>query len=190
MQPDELSHLQDLIAQHNERAYRRLFDYFYPKLKSFVITLIKDEMGAEEIVEDVFVAVWNQRARLPEIRSISVYLFTAVKKRSLTFLASKSKDLLSLVDEYPEGLNTNDFNPEMLLMGREMAERISAAIQLLPPKCRLIYTMVRDNQLKYREVAEILNISEHTVDAQMTIAIKRIAKFIRDYLASHPGQKK
>ncbi|MGN6511708.1 MAG: RNA polymerase sigma-70 factor [Chitinophaga sp.] len=190
MHPNEIQQLQLQIARDNERAYRQLFDHFYPRLLQFVTTFIKDEMSAEEIVEDIFVNIWNQRHKLPEIGSLSFYLYAAARKRSLSFLSGRAKDLLSFIEEYPEGLRTNDLNPESLLMSREMAGQISAAVQALPPKCRLVYTLVREHQLKYREVAGILDISEHTVDAQMTNAIKRIAASIQPLLSAHRHRKK
>lgn len=186
MKKDEILQLQWLIAQGDERAYRRLFAYFYPKLRRFAATFVKDEMSAEEIVADVFVHIWEHREKLQQIRVLPVYLYTAVKNRSLNYLAYRSRDIIAFVEEYPADLNITDLNPERLLMTREMAGKISEAISLLPPKCKLVYKMVREHQLKYREVADILNISEHTVDAQMTNAIKRITQTISLYVTIRP----
>ncbi|MGH2644039.1 MAG: sigma-70 family RNA polymerase sigma factor, partial [Chitinophagaceae bacterium] len=104
--------------------------------------------------------------------------------RALNYLEWRSKDIISYFEAYPVDIPTSQNTPDNLLMTKEMATRINQAVELLPLRCKLIFKLVREDQLKYKEVAEILNISPRTVDTQMTIATKKIASTINLYLTS------
>lgn len=185
MTSDEISELQRLISTGSDaRALERLYLYFYPKLFSFAKTMVAQAEPAEEIVEDVFIKLWENRAELGKINNLKVYLFVAVRNKSLNYLEWKSRDIISYLETYPVDIPTANNTPDYLMMTKEMAMRINKAVESLPPKCKLIFTLVREEQLKYREVADILNISPRTVDTQMTIATKKIASAINLYLTS------
>jgi RNA polymerase sigma-70 factor (ECF subfamily) len=181
--------LQWQVANNDERAYREIFLWFYPRLVAFANNLVRDTRISEEIVSDVLTRIWLQREKLQEILQLSVYLFTAVKNSSLNFLSWKSRDLISYVETYPDHLLAREAAPDKLLMTSEMARRMDDAVNALPSKCKLVYTMVRDYGLRYREVAEILHISERTVDTQMTIANRKLSAVITLLLPDHPRKK-
>lgn len=185
MAPEEISELQSLISANNDsKALEKLYLYFYPKLFSFTQTIVLQAEQAEEIVEDVFIRLWERRAEISGINNLKVYLFVAVRNRALNYLEWKSKDIISYFETYPVDIPTSHNIPDNLMMTKEMAMRINQAVDSLPPKCKVIFKLVREEQLKYREVADILNISPRTVDTQMTIATKRIASAINLYLTS------
>ena len=90
-------------------------------------------------------------------------------------LQQKKRYSFSL-DEVLVELKSIHFDPEQLMITAEMVKRIHQAIQQLPPKCRLIFKLVKEDGLKYREVAELLHLSVKTIEAQMAIALRRIGK--------------
>lgn len=185
MAPEEIYELQCLISNNSDtRALEKVYLYFYPKLFSFTKTLVSQAEPAEEIVEDVFIRLWENRAELLRINNLKVYLFVAVRNRALSYLEWKSRDIISYCETYPVDIPTSHNIPDNLMMTKEMAMKINQAVDSLPPKCKLIFKLVREEQLKYREVADILNISPRTVDTQMTIATKKIASAINLYLTS------
>jgi len=129
-------------------------------------------------VEDIFIRLWQNRAHAGEIHNLLVYLYVAAKNRALNYLDWKSKDIICYYESYPEDLPLSADTPDRMMMTKEMASRINQAVNSLPPKCKLVFKLVREEGLKYREAAEILNISTRTVDTQMTIALKKIAAAI------------
>ena len=84
--------LMQQIAAGNEQSFRQLYNSYYKKLFHFAFALVKTREAAEEIVEDVFIKIWNVRQTLTGIHNIKVYLYTATKNTSLNFLAKKAKE--------------------------------------------------------------------------------------------------
>ncbi len=185
MQPEEIIVLQKQLAEYDDtKAFEALYMYFYKKLLHFAISFTKQRETAEEIVADVFIKLWEKRESAAGIRNLQVYLFIAIRNRALNFLEWKSRNVLSYFESYPENIQAFQTTPESVLMTREMADRINKAVDSLPPKCKVIFKLVREEGMKYREVAEILGISPRTVDTQMTIATKKLAAAITLYTTS------
>ena len=130
---------------------------------------------AEEVVEDVFISLWINRSKISAIENLPVYLYTAVKNRSLNKLSELSKHLITAsFDSIDAQIQSIEENPADKLISSEMLRKADEAINQLPPKCKMIFKLVREDGLKYKEVAAILNISVNTIDAQMAIAVKKI----------------
>ena len=174
-----IKYLQEQIARNDDAvAYKELFVSFYNPLLRFAVTLVKSKEQAEEIVSDVFINIWEKRKRIDSITNLKVYLFIAVKNTSLNYLRKQGKNLINSIDEGAVEYKSIYFNPEQLLVTAEMVARIKAAIELLPPKCKLIFKLVKEEELKYKDVADILGISVKTVESQLAIALKKIGSSI------------
>jgi RNA polymerase sigma-70 factor (family 1) len=175
----KIKYLQEQIARNDDTfAYKELFVSFYNPLLRFAVTLVKSREQAEEVVSDVFINVWEKRKRINSITNLKVYLFIAVKNTSLNYLSRQNKNLTDSVDEAGIEFKSIYFDPEQLMVTAEMVARIKAAIEELPPKCKLIFKLIKEEELKYRDVADILNISLKTVESQITIALKKIGTSI------------
>lgn len=170
-----LKELQVRIASEDEAAFTQLYLHFGKKLLLFSMSLVRSRETAEELVEDVFVKLWALRQRIAEIDNITVYLYVAVKNRSLNALSQKARDLIAAPFDYLDtALDEFATDPYHLLITSEMMGRMQQVIEKLPPRCKMIFKLVREDGLKYKEVAEILNISVNTIDVQMAIAVKKI----------------
>ncbi len=179
---DNMRNYFDAFANHDDqKAFRGFFDFYYPKLFRFALYLMKSEMLAEEVVSDVFIKVWNNRKRLVIIERMDFYLFRSVKNQALNYLRKKSTEF-EQIDEIPESSLMTPIDPEKELLQKELKVKVDEAIGQLPPKCRLIFEMTRDNGLQYHEVADILDISKSTVKNQMTIALKKIRNNLTNYI--------
>lgn len=179
MRLQDISNLQQRIAVNNdEKALEELYLFFYPSLVRFATSLVSQLPVAEEIVEDIFIKLWEKRAYLTTITNVQVYLFVAVKNKSLNYIQWKSNDVIAYVETYPIDICVSRETPENIMMSKEMCGKINQAVEALPPKCKMIFQLVREERMKYREVAEVLNISPRTVDTQMTIATRKIAAAI------------
>ncbi len=185
MNPEDIKELQDRMSEYaDQQAFEKLYVHFYQRLLHFACSFTKERAAAEEIVEDVFVKLWERREKMAAINNLQVYLFVAIRNRALNFLDWKSRDMISYLDKYPENIRTSQDTPESMLMTKEMAAQINKAVETLPPRCKIIFKMVREERLKYKEVAEILNISPRTVDTQMTIAVKKLSAAINLYITT------
>lgn len=171
----QVRELQLGVAGGDENAFTQLYLLYGKRLTLFAISLVRSKEIAEELVEDVFVRLWANRAQLSEIDNLTVYLYVAVKNRALNTLSQKAKELVAASFDYLD-TTVEEFaaDPYELMITSEMMARMQKAITGLPPRCKMIFKLVREDGLKYKEVAEILNISVNTIDVQMAIAVNKI----------------
>jgi len=176
-----LDHSQVLtrIALHNDQqAYRLLYETYFDSLYQFAITYLKSGEQAEEAVSDVFIKVWKKRAGLLRIKNLKLYLFVSTKNTALNYLRKQNKPAIQ-ADSYRIQLQSVYFDPEQLLITEEMMRRIHGAILQLPPRCQLIFKLVKEDGLRYKEVADLLQLSVKTIENQMSTALSRLGKAIQ-----------
>lgn len=167
----------DLIAVNREDdAYKFMYDKYQSVLLRFAIGYLKVREPAEEIVNDVFYRVWENRMRIAEISNLRLYLFSSVRNACLTML-TKDKRKKILISNFSI-TETLQEDPESLYTCSELNELIRDTIQNLPPRCRQIYELIRIEGLKNKDVATKLNISVNTIDVQLAIAFKRLVTAI------------
>jgi RNA polymerase sigma-70 factor (ECF subfamily) len=176
------------IESGNQKAFRHVYHYFYKRLLQFAVILTKNKEAAEEVVEDVFIKFWKNRKNVAAIRNLKVYLYTATKNTCLNYLSSKANESITKPFDAINIELSDSISPEQLLIYRETFTRIKSAIETLPPKCKIIFKLIREDGLKYKEVADVLNLSYNTVDAQMSIAIRRIALLVGTEFEKIPGR--
>jgi RNA polymerase sigma-70 factor (family 1) len=168
--------LQRRIAVYeDEAAYKELFFLLFNSLTRFATGFVQSKETAEEIVSDLFIKIWNERSRLEVIEDLRLYLFVAVKNNSLRKLKQLQKrDTVSL-DELAVEMDSAYPNPEDQVLSAESVKRIELAINNLPNRAKLIFKLAKEDRLKYKDIAEILQISVKTIDHQLAISIKKIA---------------
>jgi len=174
-----IERLQQQVALfNNQQAYNALFLHFYPSLQQFAFSILRSKQLSEEVVSDVFIKIWEKRKMLHTITNLKFYLFTSTRNTALNYL-KKQKGFQNLSpDEYWVELKSVFFDPEQLMITAEMISNIHTAVQSLPARCKLIFKLIKEEGLKYREVAELLDISVKTVENQMTLALKKIGTAI------------
>jgi RNA polymerase sigma-70 factor (family 1) len=184
-EPATIPELQKRIALYDDmKAYRQLCDLFYRRLNRTAYAFIKLKEPAEEIVSDVFIKVWQMRAKLLEIENLPVYLYTVTKNLCLKYITRQYKNPVTSLD-IMHFETSIDFNtPEEICISSDIIKKIRQVLDELPPKCKLILQLVKEDGLRYKEVAEILHISELTVRNQVAIAIKKLGKALPVYLQS------
>lgn len=164
----------------DQAAYEKIFDHFYNGLFNLAYTFVKDEQVSEEIVSNAFMAIWRQRERLLQINNLKLYLYVAVKNLSIRHCSKQRvPDEFDWNSLHLSGVADTAASPEDLLISKEVLSQLQRAVDSLPPKCRLIFKLVREDGLKYKEIAQLLDVSVKTVEAQMTIAGKRITQSLQ-----------
>lgn len=167
-----------LIASGNQKMFQRLMEQTADELLLFAIGFLRSKEIAEEIVSDVFVKIWNNRSELQKIKNLKSYLFVCVKNGCLSHLRKTKNEKILSLDEF------NDFNflpvedPENDIIDKEILNQIYKAIEKLPPKCKLAFTLAKINGLRYKEIAEIMGISEKTVNNHLVNAVKKISELL------------
>jgi RNA polymerase sigma-70 factor (family 1) len=174
MSDNSINNLWVLAAEDSEAAFEKIFKLFYTRLCQFALTVLYNKEEAEEVVEDVFIKVWTNRKTLPAIDNLNYYLFVSVKHTAFNYLKKQNRNQVINLDEVKVQMGETSLNPEQSLISTEQIQRIQNSIEALPPRCKLIFKLIKEDGLRYKEVAGLLNISIKTVEAQMALAIGKI----------------
>jgi RNA polymerase sigma-70 factor (family 1) len=171
-----------IAESDDDSAFGALFKLYYPRLLSFAEAILKIREPAEEAGEDVFLKLWENRKVLPAINNLNYYLLVSVKHRALDYLEKIKKHAVLSLDEVSFEIGKIEVNPETTLISAESIRIIRSVINDLPPRCRLIFHLVKEEGLKYRETAELLNISVKTVETQMSLALSKVGEALQTRL--------
>lgn len=179
----DIQNLWKLITAHDDdRAFESLFYLLNTPLIKFSTMYIHQKEAAEEIVSDVFVKCWLTRKDLSDVRNIDTYLFVAVKNQSLNYLKKYSHIHLVRVEDTSEVRLVKPHTPQEALEKKELFFKMEQSIGELPQQCRIIFRLVKEEGIKYKEVAEILNISPRTVQTQLFRAMKKLSAVMSNYM--------
>jgi RNA polymerase sigma-70 factor (ECF subfamily) len=176
---EELQDTLSKVAIHDDQfAFEKIYTFYYNKLYSLALSIVKSEEAAEEIYNDVLLNIWKNRASLPEINNFTVYLYVAIKNQSLRCLSRLNKINQVNIDEI--NIEIRDFSPTAhdQMISSEFLEVINEAIDTLSPQCKLVFKLVKEDELKYKDVAQILNMSIKNVEYHIANALKKISLHI------------
>jgi RNA polymerase sigma-70 factor (family 1) len=177
---ERIEYLQMRIARfEDQKAYEELYVSLYEYLYNFAWSFVKSKQLSEEIVSDVFIKVWQKRSTLESIENFKVYLYVVAKNISLNYVGKNKALTCSDIRDLSAELISTYSDPEQLLITSDMMQLINNAIAQLPTRCRLIFRLVKEDKMKCREVAEILQISIKTVENQVAIAVRKIGNAVR-----------
>jgi len=185
-----IKELQQKIANYADmRAYEALYKMLFNSIYRFALSFVKSKEASEEIVSDAFLKIWQMGTKLNDIENIKAYLFTITKNFSLNYITQNSKVIqLNITDvDFDEIITFED--PEQIFMSVEIVNRIKKSISELPPQCRIIFQLVKEDGLSYKEVASILDISIFTVRNQMGIGLKKMAESLPAYKVTASSPK-
>jgi RNA polymerase sigma-70 factor (ECF subfamily) len=177
--PSQTNKLISRIALYDDTAaYKELFLLYHSKLVHFSSFITGTRESAEEVVSDVFLRFWKNRHTLTRVENFHLYAYIATKNQSLNYLEKIKREKVFSLDDVVVEFKSIYYDPEQLMITAEMYHRIRKAVDLLPPRCQLIFKLIKEDGLMYREVAELLDLSLKTIENQMTIALKKIGQSI------------
>lgn len=170
-----------LLGKRDEIAFEQVFKTHFKRLHAYAFTLLQNETEAEEIVQQVFFKLWDRNESLSISGSVTAYLYRAVHNESLNHIKhQKVKTSHQLQVAYR--MKNESEQPGKKLLGRELEKKIHEALNELPEQCRTIFQMSRFDDMKYREIADKLDISVKTVENQMGKALKLMRAKLVDFL--------
>ncbi len=167
------------IRQGDTGQFESLFRSSYVSLVRYAKTLVKDHDTAEEIVQDLFFRLWQDKEKITIESSLNGYLFRAVHNRSLHWIEHNR-----VVEKYAREAEYNQYqsveNPSEIIQYKELQSKIAKILARLPERCGRIFCMNRFEGLKYAEIAEKLSVSVKTVEANMGKALKEFRKALTE----------
>lgn len=173
----KIRELQYQVATYEDAAaYKSLFFLLFPSLQNFAFSIVKSRMLAEEVASDLLLEVWQRRQKLMEIDNLKLYLFVGVKNACMARLKSESRNARFSVDDLQVEYISEYASPSETAELHELQQHVAAAVKDLPPSCQIIYKLAKEDRLKYKEIATLLDLSVKTIDNQLAIALKKIAR--------------
>jgi len=166
-------------AQSKEAVFEQVFKEHYKRLHAYAITILKDEVMGEEMVQQVFLKLWESGGMAQINGSVTGYLYRAVHNACLNHI--KHQKVKQAYHHYVTTQQQHAATVETLTV-KELQVRIDQALNDLPEQCRTIFQMSRFEQLKYQEIADRLQLSVKTVENQMGKALRILREKLSDYL--------
>ena len=174
------------IKGGSQEAFEFLFLKYYQDLCAYANGLLHNHSSAEEIVQDIFVKLWDDRHSTSIELSVKAYLYRAVRNACYNYFEHqkvRQKHALRLTDSgFNSVLPVSPDYPIANLLVQELEIKIEEAIALLPLQCREVFLLCRYENLSYAEVAEQLNVSVNTVKTQLQRALAKLREYLHEYL--------
>ncbi|QEC76260.1 RNA polymerase sigma factor [Mucilaginibacter ginsenosidivorax] len=165
--------LLDLIRKDDRGAFTELYNRYWDKTYTVALHRLDDEHEAEEVVQEVFLSIWQRRATLQLTHTVATYLAVAVKYKVINHLAKQYRRQL----QHDELIITSPVVADSTadwLHEKELRQLLEKTISQLPEKCRIVFLLSRDENKTYAEIAAELNISQKTVEAHMSKALREL----------------
>jgi RNA polymerase sigma-70 factor (ECF subfamily) len=180
----EKSQSMERIEPGDLDQFRALYKEYYSALCVYATSFTRDNQIAEEVVQDVFVKIWELSDTLSINTSISSYLYTSVKNASLNHL--KHLQVVNKFNEYysrkfQDAYDLSYISQETgdsLMIAKELEEQLLEEIELLPDQCKRIFKMSRFDNMKHQEIADMLGVTINTVHRQTSIALEKLKRIV------------
>ena len=170
----------DGLKSGSEKIFGELFNEYYEPLCRACLRYVPDRHEAEEIVQDLFVHLWERRGELAIGKSVAAYLFKSVVNRALNY---KTHQQLKRTHLDHVKSKANDINRDPgFLEEEELYARYQTILAHMPEKRRKVFLMSRKHGLKYAEIAERMSISVKTVEVHLSKALQDLRRKLREYL--------
>lgn len=166
---------------NTDQGFENLFKTLYTPMYRYALGLLTDDMQAEEVVQDVFLKLWQQKDSINITTNLKSYLYRAVHNQSMNILNHEK-----VKEKYQAYVKAQSVQfaetPLQSIHTKELKAHIAAALLKVPEKCRAIFHLSRQEDLSYKAIAEQLDISIKTVENQMSKALRILRAELSDYL--------
>ena len=167
------------IAEGDKRAFGVLFEQRQQLIFNIAYKLTKSRTNSKEIVQDVFLKIWNRREELPALDNFGAYINRMARNQSIDALRLLAREALRTVQLQEDQLKKGDLQTEETLQFQESGRILHRALESLPPQQRKVYQLCHEQGLKYEEAAQAMGLSPGTVHAHMKQALKNIRAYLK-----------
>ena len=164
----------------DRESFNQVFRHYYSPMVRFCIRYVADSDIASEIVQDLFVKLWSNREKISFNTSFESYMLTSVRNSAITYINKERAHNEAHLRVFSEESDNTD--PSETLQSNNLEESYRQILKDMPDKRREVFLASRYDGLKYSEIAEKLGISQKTVEAQMSAAIKQLKDGLKPYL--------
>jgi len=164
----------ELALANSQAALKSLYVAYNQKLIRFIGLYVSSFVDIEEVLSDTFLALWNNRESLLDVTNFNSYIYGIARHKAISFCRKKQIENVDVEDFFIDLFYHTETTPEDNLISKEEIANINAAINALPEKTKITFKLIREDNLKYKEVAEILGISIKTVEAHMATAVRQL----------------
>ncbi len=181
---DILNFMKEIAESDCPDSFRLLYNHYYTKLfRQALYYLNNNPDYAQEVVADVFVALWQSRKILNTITDPDAYLFIALKHAAARYVEKNYRQKTELlIGNLPDNNYSSSDETDFDILDIELQKKYKQALEKLPSRCAEVFRLVREERKKYSEVAEMLGISPKTVDNQMNKAVKLLYEELKENL--------
>ena len=180
MDQDQINIQIEKIKAGDRESFNQVFRRYYSPMVRFCIRYVADSDIASEIVQDLFLKLWSNREKISFNTSFESYMLTSVRNSAITYINKERSHAEANLRIYSEDSDSND--PSETLQSNNLEESYRQILKDMPEKRREVFLASRYDGLKYSEIAEKLGISQKTVEAQMSAAIKQLKDGLKAYL--------
>ncbi|MCJ8212003.1 RNA polymerase sigma-70 factor [Mucilaginibacter sp. RS28] len=178
----EETELMELLRQDSMGAFREIYLRYWKSLYKEAYKRLKDSESAEEVVQDIFTALWNRRQVISLSHGLEGYLYTSVGYRVIdryrrNALQQRFREAMQVTQ------NEADYSTEQTILVKDLQLHIDQVIEKLPERCRSVYELSRVHHKTNKEIAKELAISEKTVENQLTKALKKLRLSLNHYIS-------
>jgi len=172
-----------LLAQGSEYAFIQIFDQYQAKVFSKALKLLKSRDLAMDVVQEVFIRVWNRRIAFAEVKNLEAFIFTMTKNFTLNVIRDRSAEI-SAEYKYSLQRDITDNTVEDLVIDQQYENLIQQAIEKLTPQQREVFKLSRVDGLNHEEIANRLHISDRTVNNHLNIALKSVREDLKPHIGT------
>lgn len=165
------------LAGDDKKALDELYNYYYPRLYTFAKRFLKVEDDINDILQDVFIKIWENRRNIKNVETFNAYIFTITKNTVITYFREKTK-LIDFESRVREMATSEGYFIDDSVEYNDIKEKVEHLIEQLPEKRKQIFKLSREKGLSHKEIAVQLGISVKTVEDHIMHAIR----FLRDHL--------
>ncbi len=182
MDKAQLLYLQNRVAYARDQvAYKKLYLHFHPSIYKLAAVIVHQKSLIDEIVSDVLIRIWTMENRLAYIDQLKSYLLVATRNTAFTYL-KKHKEENHLEIEKTCDTPVLYEMPDQQVMATELSQIIEVTVAALPRKSQMVYRLIKEEGLSYKEACGILEISQKTLEAHMSAALKKLRGVLDGYL--------
>ena len=169
------------LKSGDHKSYETLFRHFYAPLCNYAYSILRDADEAEDMVQKLFCKLWDQRERIEIHTSVKSYLYRMIHNDCMNKIRQCSiRTEHNEYYVYEKELVSNEV--ENTVLATELEQQIEKIIESMPPRCREVFKMSRQQQLSYNEIARDLQITTNTVETQIVKALRILRTGLKDYL--------
>lgn len=171
----------------DSRAFKVLYEKYFDLVYYYILSRVNDRLEAEDLAEELFLQLWEQKAKIQIKKSFKSYVLKSAHNRVINYFNSfktinqKKEESIDINPTIISDLECNSIEHNYLL-AQELSEHITEAVNNLPTKCRKIFKLSRQFNYKYSQIAEKLGVSVNTVEKQISIALSKLRNELKEFL--------